>query len=84
MKYMDEALSELDNMDSLISSYKIHLNVSLKIKSFSSVCTQPFQAVGDDILYIQSQNRGLQVQNQNQKALLSELQNLLVIVFANV
>lgn len=30
MKYMDEALSELDNMDSLISSYKIHLNVSLK------------------------------------------------------
>jgi len=28
MKYMDEALSELDNMDSLISSYKIHLNVS--------------------------------------------------------
>jgi len=30
MNYMDEALSELDNMDSLISSYKIHLNVSLK------------------------------------------------------
>lgn len=60
MKYMDEALSELDSMDSLISSYKIHLN-----------------AVGDDILYIQSQNRGLQVQNQNQRALLSELQNLL-------
>lgn len=27
MKYMDEAISELDNMDSLVSSYKIHLNV---------------------------------------------------------
>lgn len=24
---MDEAVSELDNMDSLLSSYKIHLNV---------------------------------------------------------
>lgn len=24
---MDEAISELDNMDSLVSSYKIHLNV---------------------------------------------------------
>jgi len=27
MKYMDEAISELENMDSLVSSYKIHLNV---------------------------------------------------------
>ncbi|KAF8167736.1 exocyst complex component, sec3 subunit [Crassisporium funariophilum] len=60
MKYMDEAISELDNMDGLISTYKIHLN-----------------AVSDDILYIQSQNRGLQVQTQNQRALLAELQNLL-------
>ncbi|KAF9479714.1 exocyst complex component, sec3 subunit [Pholiota conissans] len=60
MKFMDDALAELDNMDSLISTYKIHLN-----------------AVNEDILYIQSQNRGLQVQNQNQRALLSELQNLL-------
>ncbi|KAF4623518.1 hypothetical protein D9613_002135 [Agrocybe pediades] len=60
MKYMDDALAELDNMDSLISTYKIHLN-----------------AVSDDILYIQSQNRGLQVQTQNQRALLAELQTLL-------
>ncbi|KAF8973564.1 exocyst complex component Sec3-domain-containing protein [Flammula alnicola] len=60
MKYMDDAIAELDNMDGLISTYKIHLN-----------------AVGDDILFIQSQNRGLQVQNQNQRALLAELQNLL-------
>lgn len=36
------------------------------------------QAVSDDILFIQSQNRGLQVQTQNQRALLGEIQNLLV------
>ncbi|KDR85366.1 hypothetical protein GALMADRAFT_234191 [Galerina marginata CBS 339.88] len=60
MKYMDDAVTELDSMDGLLSTYKIHLN-----------------AVGDDILYIQSQNRGLQVQTQNQRALLAELQNLL-------
>ncbi|KAF8913023.1 exocyst complex component Sec3-domain-containing protein [Gymnopilus junonius] len=60
MKYMDDAIAELDTMDGLISSYKIHLN-----------------AVGEDISYIQSQNRGLQVQTQNQRALLAELQNLL-------
>lgn len=28
LRYMDEAVAELDNMGSLISSYKIHLNVS--------------------------------------------------------
>lgn len=28
MKYMDEAVAELDNMETLISTYKIHLNVS--------------------------------------------------------
>ncbi|PPQ62995.1 hypothetical protein CVT24_006101 [Panaeolus cyanescens] len=60
MKCMDDALAELDMMESLVSTYKIHLN-----------------AVNDDISYIQSQNRGLQVQTQNQKALLGELQNLL-------
>jgi len=27
MKFMDEAMAELDNLDGLISSYKIHLNV---------------------------------------------------------
>ncbi|KII93765.1 hypothetical protein PLICRDRAFT_152811 [Plicaturopsis crispa FD-325 SS-3] len=63
LKYMDQAVAELDNMDSLVSSYKIHLN-----------------AVSDDISYIQSQNRGLQVQTQNQRALLGELENLLQTV----
>ncbi|KAF9527786.1 exocyst complex component Sec3-domain-containing protein [Crepidotus variabilis] len=60
MNYMDNALAELENIDGLISSYKIHLST-----------------VSDDILFIQSQNRGLQVQTQNQRALLGELQNLL-------
>lgn len=60
LKYMDEAISELDAMESSVSSYKIHLN-----------------AVSDDISFIQSQNRGLQVQTQNQKILLDEIQKLL-------
>ncbi|KAI0322704.1 exocyst complex component Sec3-domain-containing protein [Amylostereum chailletii] len=63
LKYLDEAILELDGMDSLVSSYKIHLN-----------------AVNDDISFIQSQNRGLQVQTQNQRALLNELEQLLQTV----
>ncbi|KAJ7596864.1 exocyst complex component Sec3-domain-containing protein [Mycena floridula] len=63
LKFMDDAMAELENMGSLISSYKIHLNTA-----------------ADDILYIQSQNRGLQVQTQNQRALLDELENLLQTV----
>jgi len=31
LKYMDEAISELDSMDSLVSSYKIHLNVIIQL-----------------------------------------------------
>ncbi|KAH7885936.1 exocyst complex component Sec3-domain-containing protein [Phlebopus sp. FC_14] len=60
IKYLDEAIEEIGAIDSLMSSYKIHLN-----------------AVGDDISFIQSQRRGLQVQTQNQSGLLSELENLL-------
>ncbi|KAK8845463.1 hypothetical protein IAR55_006176 [Kwoniella newhampshirensis] len=37
-------------------------------------------AVSDDILYIESQNRGLQVHTSNQQALLNELRQLLQIV----
>ncbi|OCF36139.1 exocyst protein [Kwoniella heveanensis CBS 569] len=37
-------------------------------------------AVSDDISYIESQNRGLQVQTSNQQALLNELRQLLQIV----
>ncbi|EGN91691.1 hypothetical protein SERLA73DRAFT_67000 [Serpula lacrymans var. lacrymans S7.3] len=63
INYLDTAISEVDGMGSLVSSYKIHLN-----------------AVGDDIEYIQSQQRGLQVQTQNQRILLNELENLLQTV----
>ncbi|CAE6462215.1 unnamed protein product [Rhizoctonia solani] len=63
LKFIDDALNELNDMDSMISSYKVHLN-----------------AVGDDISYIQSQNRGLQVQSQNQKTLLNEIEKLLQTV----
>lgn len=63
MNLLEEAITEVNAMESLISSYKIHLN-----------------AVGDDISFIQSQRRGLQVQTQNQRALLSELENLLQTV----
>jgi len=28
LKFLDEAILELDNMDGLVSSYKIHLNAS--------------------------------------------------------
>ncbi|CAE6412634.1 unnamed protein product [Rhizoctonia solani] len=63
LKFIDDALNELNDMDIMISSYKVHLN-----------------AVGDDISYIQSQNRGLQVQTQNQKALLKEIEQLLQTV----
>ncbi|KAI0305016.1 exocyst complex component Sec3-domain-containing protein [Russula brevipes] len=51
LKFLDEAILELDNMDSL--------------------------AVNEDISFIQSQNRGLQVQTQNQRSLLRELEQLL-------
>ncbi|KAG7099041.1 hypothetical protein E1B28_000920 [Marasmius oreades] len=63
LEYMDKAIAELDNIDGLVSTYKIHMN-----------------AVSDDISFIQSQNRGLQVQIQNQRALLGELENLLKTV----
>ncbi|TBU49952.1 exocyst complex component Sec3-domain-containing protein [Dichomitus squalens] len=63
LKLLDDAINELDNMESVVSSYKIHLN-----------------AVSDDIAYIQGQGRGLQVQTQNQRALLNELEELLQTV----
>ncbi|EIN14056.1 hypothetical protein PUNSTDRAFT_110196 [Punctularia strigosozonata HHB-11173 SS5] len=66
LKYLDDAINDLDGMETLLSSYKIHLN-----------------AVSDDIAYIQSQNRGLQVQTQNQKALLAEIEQLMQTVHVN-
>ena len=35
MKCMDEAISEIDNMESLISTYKIHLNVRNPLRIYA-------------------------------------------------
>jgi hypothetical protein len=43
-----------------------------------TVCFFLTQEVADDILYIQSQNQGLQVQTQNQRSLMVEIADLLV------
>ena len=61
--HIDEALTELDDIDLQLTDYRVQLN-----------------AVSEDISYIESQNRGLQVQTSNQKALLDEMRQLLQIV----
>jgi len=77
LKYIEDAVKELDEMDDLVQSYKIHLNVSELFVKW--LFADPLlQSVAEDISYIQGQNKGLQVQTQNQKALLKELENLLV------
>ena len=43
------------------------------------VLTDHLQAVSDDILHIQGQNRGLQIQTQNQRALHDEIESLIGI-----
>jgi len=69
-------------MERHVSSYGIHLNVCALGNRWTELTnfSPPFltQEVADDISYIQSQNRGLQVQTQNQRALMAEIANLLV------
>ncbi|CAG8443657.1 2576_t:CDS:10 [Dentiscutata erythropus] len=61
IEQIDKAINELDSLDSWLSIYAAELN-----------------SMGDeDIHHIESQNRGLQVQTANQKALLSELDRLI-------
>lgn len=79
LKFLDDAINELDTMESVVSSYKIHLNVGqLAMRCLAVIESILSQAVSDDIVYIQGQGRGLQVQTQNQRALLNELEELLV------
>jgi exocyst complex component 1 len=79
IKYLDESIAELDAMESYVSSYKIHLNVSTSMHNIAMRDSErEYQEVADDISYIESQNRGLQVQTQNQRALVNELEQLLV------
>jgi hypothetical protein len=81
---IDDVIAQLDTIDAKIASYKIQLNVRPLCRwpgrAFATAADhRPYlQAVSDDISYIESQNRGLQVQTSNQKALLAELENLLV------
>ena len=44
----------------------------------TNLSADELQAVSEDISFIESQNRGLQVQTSNQQALLDELRQLLV------
>lgn len=83
---IDEALLELDSMDTNITAYKMQLSVSLLEGSplsrseRSLVSSLNPQSVSDDIVYIESQNRGLQVQTANQRALLHSIEQLMVCV----
>ncbi|MCO5588234.1 hypothetical protein L7F22_042189 [Adiantum nelumboides] len=60
VQHIEQALHELDVIDSMIAGYKIQLN-----------------ARDEDISHIESQNRGLQVQTSNQRALSAEIEKLL-------
>lgn len=51
LKFMDEAISELDNMDSLVSSYKIHLNVMFLFYPFSMHLTLHYNRLSATIFY---------------------------------
>jgi hypothetical protein len=60
VQHMEQALHELDVIDSMIAGFKVQLN-----------------ARAEDIYHIESQNRGLQVQTSNQRALATEIEKLL-------
>ncbi|KDN37950.1 hypothetical protein K437DRAFT_240402 [Tilletiaria anomala UBC 951] len=60
IQHIEEALGQLDVMDSVMSTFKASLN-----------------ARNDDIMHIESQNRGLQVQTSNQRVLADEIEKLL-------
>ncbi|CAG8627812.1 8095_t:CDS:10, partial [Paraglomus occultum] len=63
IRQLDKAISELDNMDSMLTLYTTELN-----------------SMGDEIHHIESQNRGLQVETANQKALLADLERLINLI----
>lgn len=79
VKQLDDALAELDKLDLMIGLYKTQLNVrALLIAADGSPLTARLpQLMTDDIAHIESQNRGLQVQTSNQRALLSEIDKLM-------
>ena len=54
VKYLDDALGEVDAMDSLISSYKIHLNVGKRQRCFP--CSDQFNRLWEMISLSSSRN----------------------------
>ncbi|CAO1631790.1 unnamed protein product [Sympodiomycopsis kandeliae] len=59
LNFVDEALGQLDAIDSLVASFKLSLN-----------------SRAEDIEFIESQNRGLQVMNSNWRGLEREIEQL--------
>jgi hypothetical protein len=47
LKYIEEAVKELDEMDALVQSYKIHLNVSGAFAKllYPDLCCSPFRKI---------------------------------------
>ena len=78
MKLIDDTVAVIDDLDGYMSSYKVQLNVGTSCVLLWCYLKQCHQTVAEDISYIQSRNRGLQVQTQNQTALLKEIERLLV------
>lgn len=79
VKQLDDALAELDKLDLMIGLYKTQLNVRgllIAVDARPLTARRP-QLMTDDIAHIESQNRGLQVQTSNQRALLSEIDKLM-------
>lgn len=78
---IDNALNELDTMDSWLLLYSAELNVSATpmVHGLIFIATRT-QSMGDDIREIETQNRGLQILAQNQHSLITELDQLLVSI----
>lgn len=79
VKQLDDAMAELDKLDLMIGLYKTQLNVRVLpyCCGSDSLTDRVPQLMTDDIAHIESQNRGLQVQTSNQRALLSEIDKLM-------
>lgn len=78
-KGIDTAIEECEELDNLLTLYGVELSVSIFTPPTTSyvVLTSTSQTLQDDIVYIEAQGQGLQVQAANQKLLKKELESLL-------
>ncbi|OAD71491.1 hypothetical protein PHYBLDRAFT_187571 [Phycomyces blakesleeanus NRRL 1555(-)] len=74
VQHIDNALDELDSMESWLLLYSAELNASVNNINSNNKSTL---SMGDDIREIESQNRGLQILTSNQHHLITELDELL-------